>query len=825
MRILLALLWLCCFPLTHHAQDNAIPIEELTNQILKNPDNPLGIDKNYLLTLAQQIKDPQLSSLLQSYGNNLTVDEDISYRQMYYDIAEALEQHPELQANASYSQTAKKLDLLFNNYNTLSTKMQALNNSKYEFGMFVNDPNLITGLSGITGSYESALGVGLGVEFILSVTDIIAENQKFREDYIKLADISKSTIYAERDAHLPNALIDACLLITCNDAPINGNRITPLYRYDFSNGSSLRVEQGVLKYFSANGSSKSLLKVQKKNEGGFHTSTSNISMPVIFVSADEQYFYINKPSDALLETVADKKEEYLKNGGYVFNAENGEVLFNSTQLVRPLDGGEPLTFVNAIPKYYNIYRGTQVYSYTVEDKKINDRYKLFHGNSTIKDGFFTSTSSYTDHVIERTESVSCLKWNDPTGQENNSSFIIANTDKNGATNTDVMPNELCALTEDKQGNVYVVAVTGRLGKIMNADYEHTPMLTAKIRNALLPDRLVKPFNAVNDKLNYKSYHGSTSAINCYIPRLKLTPDDKYLVYTVADSLYIINPNNLKDIKQFGLSVTTHNFYFSKENGEWVLNILGSNDFKFGVHKKYSLEKLAKMNTRTTPQKQMATATPLQVKSTGNSSIAQEIKELNQLKNDGIITQEEFAAAKAKLLETSDNKGKTTEVTAPSNSATTTTIKKAEREISFTIDGVNYCAVNAPANSAFIGKYTYSGKEPCFSQNGLANNEPGAPIIQLYSTESMAPNGTQARNGIWQAHCAPAMDIWWWLESDCNANVKVEHLGKGDKYILVMQYKIGDKTYKKESFSRVSLDQWTDGSGKIVILGERIKQTP
>ena len=190
----------------------------------------------------------------------------------------------------------------------------------------------------------------------------------------------------------------------------------------------------------------------------------------------------------------------------------------------------------------------------------------------------------------------------------------------------------------------------------------------------------------------------------------------------------------------------------------------------------------------------------------NGSLADEINRLYALKQKGILTAAEFDAAKAKVLSMP---------TKPKNTTQATVTPKAEtpkkKDLSFTINSNNYCAIKAPANSEFIGLYEYPGNEPVF----WGTKKVGEPVVQLDATES--ENG---RTGKFQAHGIAPFDILWWLESDCNGKEQVMNGELGDRRILIVKYLTGNGNYPPGSYDRFTLDKFK--TGRIVILGEREK---
>lgn len=96
----------------------------------------------------------------------------------------------------------------------------------------------------------------------------------------------------------------------------------------------------------------------------------------------------------------------------------------------------------------------------------------------------------------------------------------------------------------------------------------------------------------NKERKFLSNHGELSyTISSTFPSLSLTPDQKWLVYVVADNLYIINAQNINEVKGFKLTFEPNSCFFGKENGITTIYLQGQNGFKFPITKKYSLKSL------------------------------------------------------------------------------------------------------------------------------------------------------------------------------------------------------------------------------------------
>ena len=156
--------------------------------------------------------------------------------------------------------------------------------------------------------------------------------------------------------------------------------------------------------------------------------------------------------------------------------------------------------------------------------------------------------------------------------------------------------------------------------------------------------------------------------------MRLTPDEKILIYTVNDNLYITKTDDLATVKHYKLSFHPYNYYFTKEGGDWVINIQGLNEFKFPLTKKYSLGKLSKLDIKKSNESKGSFTntevngnTQIPTSTNSNFSLADEIKKLKELFDMGAITQDEYNAAKAKLLNIPKEPAKATEKKPNSNS--------------------------------------------------------------------------------------------------------------------------------------------------------------
>lgn len=326
-------------------------INTLAQNLALNPENPLKINNDFLSTISQLIDDKTLKSTLQSYSTNLGKDGDLSYRQVYWDLAKAFDQYPSIANNSRYQETRQGLGLMFENYDLLSNKLKSISGN-YEFGAFINDPAIINSLTTITGSYENAQAIGMGVELAAIFTEAFTAGEKFKEDYMKLASLSTKNAYAETDINLTSALIDSYVGIEAFQV------ITPMYRYDFNNGASLRVENGILKYFnSKKGIVKNLMVVDKRHDGSFYKvkDIRGVAFSTILVSPDEKAAYLFVNPKAISDV---KCETCLEKSGYSIDTDNGEIIYSGNGSIFYQSGQNNIQFTDDnIPIVYTVAAG------------------------------------------------------------------------------------------------------------------------------------------------------------------------------------------------------------------------------------------------------------------------------------------------------------------------------------------------------------------------------------------------------------------------------------------------------------------------------------
>jgi hypothetical protein len=660
---------------------NARETEDALNSLVKgletNPENPLNIDKEFLSNFSRLLPEGSLKNALQSYGSNFGIDKDLSTRQIYWDIASGFDQNKSIINNNQYGAIGLELNLMFDNYNLLSDKLKSIEGD-YEFGSFINDPAVISSLANITGSYENAQAMGLGIEFIAGFSEAMQEAQKYKDDYRKLAALSTKNLYAETDPNLTSALIDAYV-------GIEGYQIiTPMYRYDFSNGASLRVENGILKFFNASkGTVKNLLLVDKRHDGNFYKYKNMRGgfYSTILISPDEKVIYLYVNPDVISDM---KCTDCLEKSGYTLNTNDGEIIFAKSGWMAPT-GYEVLNDTrfdsNNDPVRYNFSASMGFFStskivfksgfkMTKESLAVSglDKEKKFQlNNVNMKfkndNSFQESLFNYkvkVHYLYEKDDCTINLFWANSNKELDKDKIMYSSSMlqiAKGKTyyNADGMINQLTGIAMTRSGDLYFTGKNGSIGKLNGSEFKlDDPALTATI-SAAMNKKVFASYNFIGDK-NYISTHGqiSSGALPLY-PSLKFTPDEKLLVYIVNDNLYIVNPVDFGSVKRFKLLLHPYNYYFTKENGDWVINIQALNEFKFPITKKYSINKLVsgydaeriRAINKESNRKDGLNSTNKSTET--NFSLADEIKKLKELLDSGVITQEEFETAKKKLL--------------------------------------------------------------------------------------------------------------------------------------------------------------------------------
>lgn len=828
----------------------------LSQNLQSNPENPLNIDANFLTHLSNLIDNQSTKNVLESYSTNLGVDKDLSYRQVYWDLTTALKQSPTFANNTKYLKVEQDLSLIFDNYNTLADKLK-VSGGKYEFGSFVNDPNLISSLNNITGSYENAQATALGLDLLYGVFNALEASKKFKEDYQKMAKLSTDVVYLETDPNLSKALIDACVGIELHQM------ITSLYRYDFNNGATLRVENGILKFIhSEKKISKDLAVIEKRHDGNYYNRETKAldagahAFPnAISISPNDSLLYLYTGANAF----QDKKSNNCldKKTGYLINTLSGDVIAARSDVRVPhIDKVKKMSFsrdtlvvldLTFKEQWFN-EKGKLKPNYSTGGSYILDDTKNFLINSEsvkFKNGLRYSNDK-SRYCFKKGNFEINLFWG---GASYNTSGLVNNVSKDYPSsmiqisywqfaktkffNSDAMVNELTGITMDKNKNFFFVGKNGKIGRLLADDFTLNDQTLQNKMREKMTNKIAETYD-FNSEKKFLSNHGelANSSSSIY-PTFTFTPDEKWLIYIVNEHLYIINPNDFTDVKSYELSFEPYNCFFGKENGDYTIYIQGQNDFKFPITKKYSIGKLSTMeikkinliksNAGTTNGSDNTTKNSQPTSNDSNFSLADEIKKLKELFDAGAITQEEFTAAKSQLLKSTNNTASNKANTTSTNQSSSTA-KPAKDVMQFEIKGKSYCAVNAAKSGLDIyGLYKYLGKEI----RTYASQEGTQPIVQLDKTDKADNDKVKGKSGLWQAHGERSKAITWWLLSDCNGNLDLTKSENFNRYNIVVRYdeedEIGHSNYPKGGFDFMSLSIYTDGSNKVLILGERVKQ--
>ena len=197
--------------------------------------------------------------------------------------------------------------------------------------------------------------------------------------------------------------------------------------------------------------------------------------------------------------------------------------------------------------------------------------------------------------------------------------------------------------------LYFTNKNGYIGKLNANDYKlDDPLFTSKMRKAM-EKKIFASYDFVSSK-SYVSVQGLLRQEDAYsiYPSMKLTPDEKLITYVVHDHLYIVSIDDFSKVNDYQLGCQPYNYFFTKENGDWVINLQSLNEFKFPVTKKYSIPKMLRASEASEKMASNKTSPSTDLKNT-NFSLADEIKKLKELLDSGAITKEEYDAAKKQLL--------------------------------------------------------------------------------------------------------------------------------------------------------------------------------
>lgn len=677
LTVSLCLLFFSITSQTANSQAENVALNELIKNLEANPENPVNVTTDFMNSLIQNLSESSTRDVLQNQNKNLNSPGDFSFRQLYWDISAGIEQNPALMSNPTFFKVNTQINYLYTNTEALAASIKN-SQQNYKPGMFISDPLLMNSLTNLTGSYQNAQAIGLGAELVADWIQSSKEQKAKEANYRKMAKLSKENLYMEVDPNLNRGLIDAYLGYQPKQM------LTQIYRYDFSNGAFLMVDKGVLKYFNPKkGIVKELTSIAKMHQGEYQL-VDHPEFSAIKVSDNDSLFYLYVGGKTVNQV---KCENCLDKGGYIFKTSNGELTYEKSNIWAPKlkeinnsffdkDGFLVYNDLAATMKWYHVAKRT----FKPEEKRTKEESKAFYDinyldkskkfitnglQRNFKDDNSFGESSFTRDVkymytFEKDSTQINLFWisyvdgsASAVDKTRYGSSMIQIANKKSQFITDAMVNEISGLAMKKNHDLFIVNNKGYIGKLSSKDYDLTdPTLPSKLRSCLTVKK-VDAFDFVADnKYPVESgVLGATPPPTPLFPCLYFTPDEKHLVYIVKNRLFVINPENLEDVKSYTLAMYVYNVFFTKENKKWVINLQGFNECKFPVTKKYSLVKLSKSAPLSTTFKVGATSDSNKTKKEESSlSIADEIKKLKALLDEGIITKEEFDKGKKQLLE-------------------------------------------------------------------------------------------------------------------------------------------------------------------------------
>lgn len=655
-------------------------INNLVNNLQDNPDNPLKVDKQLLVNVANAIPDGGLKNKLLSYGANLGTDQNLSMRQVYYDLNSAFSNNAKLAS--SFAQTGRGLDILMNNpeqlVNSIKDKIK-----NYQPGVFMNDPEMMNNLRLITKSEAGAQGLGLAAEFATAFINDAKAAKAFKNDYKTYAEISNRMLYLETDKNLRRALIDACV----GKNPFS--MITPVYRYDFDNGAALAAENGILTY--TNGAKKiNLFAIENRNNGitkdgsSLRAYINDVTDPKNKVYPHPQFMFLTPDqkkaffTTGIIQTENECSSCLKENLFYVMDTETGELIekpdykfidfsqFLEFSLGIGMVPSKPLTPEDMKTGNFHLVPGVMLFpksiasgsvkgfDYSSNPADLKPVIDNFMGKQAFKNGLSSSLPPYTvainwdmkkkDQSILTSSVLSVIEFKPPTitYEKKKTPKIVDNSKYYSA-----MVNKFTGAVVDKNKILYYTTASGNAGKVdLNITQPDDANLEAKMKEAEVAAGLA----TYNFSYGRKYLFESAGFDNYYnLPSLTLTPDEKNLIYIIGNNLYIFDINNMASPKKFTLTIEPYNYFYGRENGEPTIYFQAFNDFKFPIIKKYALNKL--INAPIVAEKIVAAppATVKEAAKTAPASVADELKKLKALMNDGTLTKAEFEAAKKKLL--------------------------------------------------------------------------------------------------------------------------------------------------------------------------------
>jgi|GEM_PF-5194665 len=624
----------------NNSASNNQMIDNLVTMLQQDPDNPLKIDSESLQKIAGGLPEGTLKQKLLTYSQNIGTDNDLSMRQIYWDLGAAFNDGNLTAQQAEYQKIGTNLNLLLQSPEKLAEKLGITSNIGN--GMFFSDPAYRATLYEATGIPNMNEDTAMGVTLAVASLAALQGSQQFKEDYKKYSKMSWAMVYSEADHTLSKNLIDAAVL----KAPYNF--VTSLYKYDFENGSTLSVENGVLILKNSKlNLSKKLATVIWKNDGdsGFEEP----HMVRVEISNDEQFFTVTTGKNPHPDSGLNKKE------GYIINSLTGEAITHkdlysalmSTAIIQPSFNDQKL-------EYYYPYYTSLLYN-EMDLKKKQDSRRVVLPN---EDNFLiknkkrkSSLLEFFPYAVKTGNELLSLMW--AYGQDDtfklgpadetiySSSFLYGDKFDNKKGLNSGATNKLTGLTSTKNGDLFFTTANGQIGKISG------PTHNLENAEALLKTAQTSAFAKPYDFIIKDKYLFNGGRSMKALPKLMTSGDEKWLVYLVDYKMYLISASDISITKEFDLTSIPFGSFFTKENGDYVLNLVSLNQFKIPVIKKYSFSGLCKSKKLPIPAKTSKGSTAKEPA----ASISEEIKNLKVLRDEGTITEEEFTKAKNKLLKT------------------------------------------------------------------------------------------------------------------------------------------------------------------------------
>lgn len=620
-------------------------LNDLITNIQQNPNNPLNVDSKSLMDVANKLPDGNLKSKLMYYSQNIGVDKDLSMRQVYYDMGEAFNRNNKIVSEAQFQNIGAGLNILLQKPEQLADKLKTITTS-YGNGMFLNDPSYRAELSSALGVPMMNKDMALGATLLVTAIAGMQEEKQYKLDYKKFADMAAIMVYSEVDRNLSKSLIDAGVFKSSTQM------VTALYRYDFENGTTLSVENGILVLRNMfTGLNKKLIEVPSKDDGV--VDNSNRQPIYIEVSQDDESFLLTTGKNPVAESKLDKKEAYKINSltgeavshKYLFN---NSIYNNFNNIRQSIFDSQKLHSYIFIPDGNKIFSANVFFDGKSDFKKMDmPNGKTFLIKGEMRKALVMQSIAYG---IENSDELLAMVW--AYGEDGaifgpedltkySSTYTYGDKLENKKGENKGLTNKLTGIISAKNGDFFFTTANGQIGKVQGptqnfSDLENL-LSKAKITNFAKPYDFIVKENFVFNGGVYRTA----------LPMLRLSKDEKWLVYTVDLKMYLIETADTSNIKEFDLASSPYDLFFTKENSDYVLNLMSANEFKMPIIKKYSFSKLC--NSKKLPPAEASSTARNSDAASVDSSISEEIKKLKALLDDGTLTKEEFAKAKKKLL--------------------------------------------------------------------------------------------------------------------------------------------------------------------------------